>query len=202
MLQGVAILKGSDLTKYFPSTNGYQFFLAETLTNGQGKDLIESSRSLSNLLGSRLVDYGVESELASKRLSGYLSVQNTYLSTFQALGALGVFLGAVGLTVAQYRNLSQRQGELALMRSSGFSNQRLRTMVLIENLWQLSIGVVIGTIAAMIAVAPLTKLIGTSFPWITAVLLLLGTILIGRIGASLASSSVLRSPILKALRAE
>ena len=73
---------------------------------------------------------------------------------------------------------------------------------MIENLWQLGLGVAMGAIAAMVAVTPLARLLGTSFPWITVLLLVLGTLVIGHIGARWATSRVLKSPILQALRAD
>ena len=202
MLQGVVVMDETNLVEHFPSISGYKFFLSESVSNRDGAELVAARESIANLLNNRLVDYGVSTELSSDRLAGYLSVQNTYLSTFQALGALGILLGAIGLTIAQYRNLGYRCGELALMRSSGFTNQRLMSMVMIENLWQLGLGVAMGAIAAMVAVTPLARLLGTSFPWITVLLLVLGTLVIGHIGARWATSRVLKSPILQALRAD
>jgi hypothetical protein len=47
-------------------------------------------------------------------LAGFLEVQNTYLSTFQLLGALGLMLGTIGLAVVLVRTVidSPRQGWL------------------------------------------------------------------------------------------
>jgi len=42
-------------------------------------------------------------------------VQNTYLNTFQVLGALGLLLGSAGLGVVVLRNVLERRAELAAM---------------------------------------------------------------------------------------
>ena len=40
-----------------------------------------------------LGDYGFATETTAARLAGFLAVQNTYLSAFQSLGAVGLLLG-------------------------------------------------------------------------------------------------------------
>ena len=51
--------------------------------------------ALSRLLESDLDDYGFDAERVADRLAEFLSVQNTYLLTFQTLGGLGLLLGNV-----------------------------------------------------------------------------------------------------------
>ena len=51
-------------------------------------------------------------------MAAYLAVENTYLATFQALGGLGLLLGALGLAVVLLRSVWERRGELALLRST------------------------------------------------------------------------------------
>ena len=86
MLQGVVVMDETNLVEHFPSISGYKFFLSESVSNRDGAELVAARESIANLLNNRLVDYGVSTELSSDRLAGYLSVQNTYLSTFQAFG--------------------------------------------------------------------------------------------------------------------
>ena len=56
---------------------------------------------------------------AVRRLAAFNAVQNTYLSTFQVLGGLGLLLGSVGLGVVVLRNVLERRGELALLLAVG-----------------------------------------------------------------------------------
>ena len=88
------------------------------------------------------------------RLAELMAVQNTYLSTFQSLGALGLLLGAAGLAVVQMRSVAERRGELALLQAAGFRRSRLMRMILCENLVLLVGGLGIGTAAAVVAVVP------------------------------------------------
>ena len=78
-------------------------------------------------------DPGFDATDAAGQLAGFLAVQNTYLSTFQSLGALGLLLGTIGLAVVQLRSVLERRGELALMRATGFRRGRLVRMVVWEN---------------------------------------------------------------------
>ena len=81
-------------------------------------------------------------------------MQNTYLSTFQSLGALGLLLGTVGLAVVQLRSVLERRGELALMRAGGFRRGRLVRMVVWENAVLLLGGLAVGCVAAAVALIP------------------------------------------------
>ena len=72
-------------------------------------------------LESTLAEEGFDVVDAREQLAQFLAVQNTYLSTFQSLGALGLLLGTIGLAVVQLRSVLERRGELALMRAGGFT---------------------------------------------------------------------------------
>ena len=56
---------------------------------------------ITTLLESTLSDYGLDVVDTQQRLAGFLAIQNTYLSTFQMLGALGLLLGTAGLAVVE-----------------------------------------------------------------------------------------------------
>ena len=191
LLQGDLLMSEENLLRVFPSAAGYGYFLIES--EGDAQVLMER-------LEDRLSDYGFDAQDAADRLAGFLAVQNTYLSTFQALGALGLLLGAVGLAVAQVRNLAERRGELALLRAAGFGKSRLRRMVLLENLGLLVGGLLLGAVAAGAALAPLAA--DARPPW-GAVLLLLGaTAAVGLIAGRLATARALAAPITSALRGD
>ncbi len=59
-------------------------------------------------------------ESTRSRLMNLMAVQNTYLSTFQSLGGLGLILGTFGLAVVQLRSAMERRGELAAFTSNRF----------------------------------------------------------------------------------
>ncbi len=133
-------------------------------------------------------------------LSRLMAVQNTYLKTFQSLGALGLLLGTVGLAIAQLRSALERQGELAVMRAIGFARRRLAAAVMFETASVLAVGIGCGVLCAALAVAPYL-LSGQSRPPIAAPIL--AVILIAAVGllaGLLAVARVVRMPLGSSLR--
>lgn len=193
LLQGVLVVSEENFLRLFPDASGYGYFLIDSQ---------DESHPLSAMLEDRLGDYGFDSAPASERLAGFLAVQNAYLSTFQALGALGLLLGAVGLAVAQFRSLAERRGELALLRAAGFSKGRLGRLVLEENLALLLGGLLTGALAAVVALAPLSAAEGARPPWIDAGVLVGITMLVGVVAGWAATSKALSAPITPALRGD
>ena len=127
---------------------------------------------------------------------------NTYLATFQALGGLGLLLGAAGLAVVLLRSVWERRGELALLRALGFRKGALAWLVLAENLFLLVAGLGVGTLAALAAVAPHLTDSGAGMLWLRLVLLLGLVVGVGLVAGLAAAWGSLRTPVLTALRRE
>ena len=92
--------------------------------------------------------------MSAERLRGFRAIENTYLATFQTLGLLGLLLGTLGLGILILRNVLERSGELAALSACGFRRARLGAMLLYEHGFLLLAGEGIGSVAALIAVAP------------------------------------------------
>ena len=146
VLQGNLLIGEGDFQRLFPQISGYRFFL---IRSPPGK-----SDEVARVLEDRLGDEGFDAVDARARLADLLAVQNTYISTFQSLGALGLVLGTFGLAAVQLRSVFERRKELALMRATGFRAARLGEMVLLENLLLLGRRLGVGTLAALVAVLP------------------------------------------------
>jgi ABC-type antimicrobial peptide transport system permease subunit len=196
VLQGDVLVGEEDFGSLFPEEAGRRFFL---IRRGAGSPPLEK---LASLLETQLEDYGFDAVDARERLGELLAVQNTYLSTFQSLGALGLLLGVVGLAVAQLRSVLERRGELALLQATGFPRRRLAAMVLAENLVLLAGGVGMGCVAALAAVAPQAIVQQAGVPWATLALLIGVVAMGGALAAWVASRVVLRAALLPALRGE
>ena len=198
LLQGDLLIGERDFLRLFPSVGGSQFFLMERRAEAS----VKPASGVAELLEDRLSDYGFDGAPAGERLAEFLAVQNTYLSTFQTLGALGLLLGTVGLAVVQLRNMLERREELALMQATGFSPARLGRLVLMENLVLLGGGLAIGALCAAAALLPHTLLQDTSLP-LGAIGLLLGVIFtVGLVAGHLATSQILHRPLLATLRGD
>jgi len=194
VLQGSLLISEADFTRLFPQISGYRFFFIRT---PQGK-----TEQVASLLEDRLGDEGFDTVDARARLTDLLAVQNTYISTFQSLGALGLVLGTFGLAAVQLRSVFERRKELALMRATGFRSTRLGKMVLLENLVLLVCGLALGTIAALFAVLPQMLLGSASVP-LTDLAAMLGIVLVAGIATGLiAVRATLKAPLVGALRGE
>ncbi len=194
VFQSSLLVSEPNFLHLYPGHEGYNFFLIRT---SEGKE-DEVRRMLELAYGDR----GMRVTPTVERLNTYLAVISTYLSTFQALGGLGLLLGSLGLAVVLLRGVWERRGELALLRALGFRHATLGWLVLAENAFLLLVGLLAGTASALVAVSP--HLLGgaASIPWIHLLTLLLGVVLVGLISGALATASTLHAPLILALRRE
>ena len=207
VLQGNVLMSEANFLKLFPDVAGYRFFLVDNLKrrNQQtagANETVDDPQSMAALLEAALAEEGFDARDAREELAQFLAVQNTYLSTFQSLGALGLLLGTIGLAIVQLRSVLERRAELALMRAEGFNRRRLARMVVWENAVLLVGGLLVGCASAAVALIPQWGPQAASVPWL-ALLLLLGTIAAaGLLAGWLATRSALRAPIVGALRGD
>ncbi|KAA1261056.1 FtsX-like permease family protein [Rubripirellula obstinata] len=194
VLQGQLLIGETNFETTFPDISGYQFFLFDTPA--------EKADTVSALLESRLGDVGMDVSSASDVLAGMLAVQNTYLRTFQSLGALGLLLGTVGLAVAQIRSVIERRSELAVMRSMGFTRSRLSLMVITETASLLVMGIGCGLLCAVLAVLPHAWFSGVRPPIVEPVMIVVGILLFGLGAGWLATRRISRMPLIDSLRAQ
>ena len=191
VFQGELLMADSNFLKLYPRQEGFQFFLIDAPAErmAQVKDTLESL----------LADHGFAVGSTAQRLEGFLAVENTYLLTFQALGGLGLLLGALGLAVVLLRSVWERRGELALLRALGFRRSALGWLVLAETIALLLLGLCVGTVAALVSTAPyLGRGGGGQWLWVAG---LLGLVLAVGLGAGAAALiATLRAPLLPALR--
>lgn len=194
ILQGSLIVSEAALLRAFPEVSGYREFLVDAPPANQ----TEVAQGLEQALG----DYGFAASSTTARLAEYMVVQNTYLETFQSLGGLGLLLGTLGIAAVQLRNVFERRGELAILRGVGFARRRLATMVLLENLLLVGGGLLLGSAAALVAIAPHLWSDTASIPW-RSLLVMLGLVLAaGVLSGLLAVRATLRAPLVSALRGE
>ncbi len=194
LFQSGLIMSEKDFLTLYPTQEGYQYFLIQS-PPGQGAEVRE-------LLNTALADRGFEAVPTAERLQAYLAVENTYLSTFQALGGLGLILGSLGLAVVLLRSVWERRGELALLRALGFRRRTLVWLELAENGFLLLLGLAAGVISALAAAAPLLVRQAAATPWLSLVGLLAATLAVGLAVGALAAVGAMRAPLVAALRRE
>ena len=123
----------ANFKKHFPSQSGYAYFLIQTPSSLDATGTAETAERIGHTLESTLNDYGLDVRSTAEKLASYRAVENTYLSTFQILGGLGLLLGTLGLGIVLLRNVIERSGELATLRAFGFRRTTLSLMLLSEN---------------------------------------------------------------------
>jgi ABC-type antimicrobial peptide transport system permease subunit len=190
VFQSEIVINDADFQRAYPEEQGFRVFLIDAPA-GADADIEKA-----------MADYGLDVTSVAERIAAFHQVENTYLTTFQSLGALGLLLGTVGLAAVLLRNVLERRRELALLRAAGFNTANISRMILAENLFMLAAGLVAGIVCAAIAVLPTVLQRGGSPPWLTVILLALGVTVVGVLASLLAVRAAVRSPILNALRYE
>lgn len=194
ILQGELVVAEDAFLRMFPSASGYPFLLIESTP--------QQSQALAKSLEQDLERYGLDVEPTERRLAAYLAVENTYLSTFQTLGGLGLILGTLGLAAVTVRNMLERRGELALLRALGYRANSLFWMALAEHATVLIAGLLIGTASALVAVAPNLRAAFAHAPWVPLGLTLAAVLVVGLVTGAAALAPILRAGLIPALRNE
>lgn len=194
VFQGVLVMSEDNFLKVYPQQKGFRYFLIEVPP--------ELADAATTLLETELAEYGFDCEPVSERLARFLSVQNTYLSTFQSLGGLGLLLGTFGLATVMLRNVLERQSELALLRAVGFRSSSVGMLVLFENAFVLLWGLLAGALSALVAVAPNLASQSGGVPVGSLAVLLVIVFATGMLAAAFAVRTAVGLPIVVTLRGD
>ena len=194
LLQGELLMAEKNFLRSFPDQQGWRFFLVDVPP--------EKTQIAATVLEDRLSDFGLDATTTAEKLAEFHRVENTYLSTFQALGGLGLLLGTVGLAAVLLRNVLERRRELALLRATGFQPNHLSLMVVAENALLLGCGLLTGIVCALLAVAPAFLARGGTLSFVSLGLLLLAVLVTGLAASLVAVIAAQRMPLLTALRTE
>ena len=194
IFQSELLMSERHFRRAFPEQAGYRWLLVDTTT-----DPSAVSRTLENDLS----DLGADAVGTAEYLASFHRVENTYLSTFQTLGGLGLLLGTAGLATVLLRNVLERRRELGLLAAVGYRRSHFLLMAAAENLLILVGGLVAGTVCAAIAIAPAVAERGGRIPLSGGIILLLSSVFAAGLVCSLAAMAVTsRRPLLESLRSE
>jgi hypothetical protein len=195
VFQGELLMAEANFVALFPEQQGYRFLMIDVPAGKAG----EVSEAIERGAG----DLGADAVPTAQRLTELHAVENTYLSTFQTLGGLGLLVGTVGLAAVLLRNVLERRRELALLRAVGYGRAHLFAIILSENAVLLGWGLAAGALSALVAVAPAALERGARLPLTTGGwLLLLAVLGAGLVSSLIATRAALRAPLVAALRTE
>lgn len=146
VFQGNLLVSEKHFLKHFPSSSGSQVFLVNA-EEGKREEILTT-------LNMSLRDYGLEIQDTRVRLAEFSTINNTYLSIFLLLGALGLVIGTIGLGIILARNIQDRKSEIALQRAIGISGKSIFTILTMQFAGLMITGILIGALSAIIAVLP------------------------------------------------
>jgi len=198
ILQGNLIIAKDRFKQLYPREQGSRMFLIDIAQDTAPQRADEVATALTRAMS----DIGLALTPAKQRLADFSAVQNTYLTIFQMLGALGLLLGTVGLGVVVVRNALERRKELAILRVLGLRRSLIRRVILIEHVLILILGLALGALAALLAVIPSLASGTQGFPAGFTALLLAGIALSGLFWIWLATRLALAGSTTRALAQE
>jgi ABC-type lipoprotein release transport system permease subunit len=194
IFQSEILISEAHFLRHFPDRAGYSYFLLDSLE--------DSLQKTSEALEARLSDYGLDTVSTATKLVAFKAVENMYLKTFQVLGGLGLLLGTVGLGIVVVRNVIERRAELATLRAFGFRRSVITLIVLIENAFLLIVGIGVGAVSGLVAVAPHLLASGSQVPWPTLIITIASVFGVGMGASAVGVITSLRVPLLPVLKTE
>jgi hypothetical protein len=195
VFQGELLMADQPFVAQFPERQGYQVLLVQAGHEPPGR--------LRASLEDGMSDLGARVTGTAERVAQFHRVENTYLSTFQTLGGLGLLLGTFGLATVLLRNVLERKKELALLGAVGFRRAHVMTMVVAENVLLLVAGLAAGALSAALAIAPAVAERGSTLPFTSgSAVLMVGVLVAGLLSSVLAMRAATRMPLLASLRSE
>ncbi len=156
ILQGYVLVSESNFERIFPRRSGYAMAMIDgaAAISPLGADVRSHPRHLTQAIAAAWADAGVSVESTLERLRSLSAVQNTFLGGFQALGTLGLLLGTVGVAAVQAQSVLERTAAIGLMRAIGFTLFRIRSIVVLETLLMVGLGLAVGTLSGCLALVP------------------------------------------------
>jgi putative ABC transport system permease protein len=195
IFQGELLMSEANFVAQFPSQQGYQFLLIDAPP--------ARATAVAAAIEKGAGDLGADAMSTAERLAAFHAVENTYLSTFKALGGLGLLVGTVGLAAVLLRNVLERRRELALLGATGYRRGHIFAIIVSENALLLAWGLATGALCAVVAIAPAVVERGGTLPAAgSAGLLVLAVFASGLVSSVIATRAALRASLLSALRSE
>lgn len=188
------LMSEGNFRRVFPDVVEPRYYLIET---PKGRE-----DAVASALRQNLGRMGIEVRSTRELLNAYIGVQNTYLSMFLALGGLGLMLGTFGMVAVLLRSALERRREFALMLAQGFSRNDLSGLLLVENAGLLAVGLLLGAVSALVAVAPAMTSVDTKINWIAIAVVLAGMLVVGLVSCAVAARRVVSGPLMEALHGE
>ena len=152
ILQGSVIVAEKEFERMFPRRSGYSLAVVEAPADAL--PALGQPDRVAEAVGAAWADAAASVQTARGRFASLSAVQNTFLAGFQALGTLGLLLGTAGLAAVQLERVLEQRGPRGLLRAIGFGTGRVRSLIVIETLLMVGLGLAVGVLAGTIAILP------------------------------------------------
>ncbi len=189
ILQGSVLISRANLRRMFPDISGNRVLLVE-----------QSNKMVGAEIGRSLAKFGPDIETGASRLNRFGAIQNSYLMVFLTLGGIGLLVGTLGLSIILRRNLLERTGELAWLRSAGFSRRRIAFMLMTEHIILFKCAIFTGVIAAAAAGIPAMLSSSGNPPWLEMGILIMVLFIFAICFIATAAYSATKGDIISGLR--
>jgi putative ABC transport system permease protein len=181
-LRSEILIAEESFQKFFPAAEGDRVFLAEAPAG---------EAEIAQAFRDAWRDRGALVSSLADRLARYYEVENTYLASFQWLGALAAALSTLTLVAVAARSVFERRVEWFVLRALGFAPGDLRVIVASEITALALASVSLGALAAAIALLPLPR---ESHPAAVLTILFPALCLLAAAAATLGAFKVLEDP--------
>ena len=108
-----------------------------------------SSAELEKSLSADLAPSGVYTSIIEDEILLILGLIFAILTIFQAYLALGLVVGIAGIGVVTYRSVSERSGQIGMLRALGFRKRMVMSGMIIEVSWTSLLGMINGAVVAI-----------------------------------------------------
>ena len=108
-----------------------------------------SSAELEDSLSADLAPSGVYTSIIEDEILLILGLIFAILTIFQAYLALGLVVGIAGIGVVTYRSVSERSGQIGMLRALGFRKRMVMSGMIIEVSWTSLLGMINGAVVAI-----------------------------------------------------
>ena len=139
-----------------------------------------SSTDLEDTLSTDLAQEGVYTSVIKDEILLILGLVFAILMIFQAYLALGLIVGIAGIGVVTYRSVSERSGEIGMLRALGFKKRMVMSGMFLEVSWTSILGILNGALVAVAFHVALHRTfwedqgVDLILPWVEIISMILG----------------------------
>jgi putative ABC transport system permease protein len=171
----------------------------------------DEAEAIAREMESALLTSGVQAESIKALLDEQLEIQNGFLMLLQGFMGLGLVVGIAALGVISFRSVVERRQQIGMLRAIGYQKNMVAMSFLLESLVIAAIGVLSGTVLAVILSYNLVNsedfqegadFVGFVVPWGTIVVFIVASLVAAAIMTWVPARKASSVPIADALRYE